>query len=106
LLSWASGEDADGEPRKVGFWAIEEHLISTRRSSASGRGIDHRGGIGRAPGDTDGVAVDPESVSISVVIPALDETANLPHVLTRIPSIVGEVLLVDGHSEAWPGPSP
>jgi hypothetical protein len=99
LLSWASGEDADGELHKVGFWAIEEHLISARRSSASGRGIDHRGGIGSARRATDGVAVDLESVSISVVIPALDEAANLPHVLTRIPSIVGEVLLVDGHSE-------
>jgi glycosyltransferase involved in cell wall biosynthesis len=36
--------------------------------------------------------------SISVVIPTLDEAANLPHVLTRIPSMVDEVVLVDGHS--------
>jgi glycosyltransferase involved in cell wall biosynthesis len=36
--------------------------------------------------------------SISVVIPALDEAANLPHVLTRIPDFVDEVVLVDGHS--------
>jgi glycosyltransferase involved in cell wall biosynthesis len=36
--------------------------------------------------------------SISLVIPTLNEAANLPHVLTRIPSIVDEVLLVDGHS--------
>ena len=40
----------------------------------------------------------PEGVSISLVIPALNEAANLPHVLTRIPPIVDEVLLVDGHS--------
>lgn len=39
------------------------------------------------------------AVSISVVIPALNEAANLPHVLTRIPSLVDEVLLIDGHSE-------
>ncbi len=39
------------------------------------------------------------SVSISVVIPALNEAANLPHVLTRIPPSVDEILLIDGHSE-------
>jgi glycosyltransferase involved in cell wall biosynthesis len=38
------------------------------------------------------------TASISVVIPALNEAANLPHVLTRIPAIVDEVVLVDGHS--------
>jgi glycosyltransferase involved in cell wall biosynthesis len=38
------------------------------------------------------------SATISVVIPTLDEAANLPHVLARIPEIVDEVVLVDGHS--------
>jgi glycosyltransferase involved in cell wall biosynthesis len=38
-------------------------------------------------------------VSITVVIPALNEAANLPHVLTRIPAIVDEIVLVDGHSD-------
>jgi glycosyltransferase involved in cell wall biosynthesis len=38
------------------------------------------------------------SASISVVIPTLNEAQNLPHVLTRIPAIVDEVVLVDGHS--------
>jgi glycosyltransferase involved in cell wall biosynthesis len=36
--------------------------------------------------------------TISVVIPALNEAANLPHVLTRLPASVDEVVLVDGHS--------
>jgi glycosyltransferase involved in cell wall biosynthesis len=36
--------------------------------------------------------------SISVVVPALNEAANLPHVLPRIPADVFEVILVDGHS--------
>ena len=36
--------------------------------------------------------------SVSVVIPALNEAANLPHVLSRIPDFVDEVVLVDGHS--------
>jgi glycosyltransferase involved in cell wall biosynthesis len=35
---------------------------------------------------------------ISVVIPARNEAENLRHVLPRIPSIVNEVILVDGHS--------
>jgi len=35
---------------------------------------------------------------ISVVIPALNEAQNLPQVLSRIPSEVGEVVLVDGRS--------
>jgi glycosyltransferase involved in cell wall biosynthesis len=36
--------------------------------------------------------------AVSVVIPALDEAANLPHVFARIPAGVHEVILVDGHS--------
>lgn len=35
---------------------------------------------------------------VSVVIPALNEAANLPHVLSRVPSAVSEVILVDGGS--------
>lgn len=35
---------------------------------------------------------------ISVVIPAMNEAKNLPHVLPRIPEWVDEVLLVDGDS--------
>lgn len=35
---------------------------------------------------------------VSVVVPTLNEAANLPHVLPRIPHSVKEVLLIDGHS--------
>jgi glycosyltransferase involved in cell wall biosynthesis len=35
---------------------------------------------------------------ITVVIPALNEAPNLPHVFARIPSCVDEVVLVDGRS--------
>src|SRR4051794_36705959 len=35
---------------------------------------------------------------VSVVVPARNEAANLPHVLTGIPDGVHEVILVDGHS--------
>jgi glycosyltransferase involved in cell wall biosynthesis len=36
---------------------------------------------------------------ISLIIPALNEEKNLPHVLPRIPSLVDEVLLIDGSSK-------
>lgn len=37
-------------------------------------------------------------LKVSVVIPALNEAENLPHVLPRIPYWVHEVILVDGYS--------
>jgi len=37
-------------------------------------------------------------ISVSVVIPALNEAESLPHVLPRIPADVYEVILVDGNS--------
>jgi hypothetical protein len=49
---------------------------------------------------------------VSVVIPALNEARNLPHVFAQIPPTVYEVILVDGHSvddtvavarQLWPG---
>ncbi|HEX3542171.1 MAG TPA: glycosyltransferase family 2 protein [Acidimicrobiales bacterium] len=36
--------------------------------------------------------------SISVVIPTMNEAANLPYVLERIPHMVSQVIIVDGHS--------
>jgi len=48
---------------------------------------------------------------VSVVIPALNEALNIPHVLTRMPPNIHEVILVDGYSvdgtvnvarELWP----
>jgi glycosyltransferase involved in cell wall biosynthesis len=35
---------------------------------------------------------------VSVVIPAMNEAQNLPHVLPRIPDWAYEIILVDGHS--------
>ncbi|MGH2388682.1 MAG: glycosyltransferase family 2 protein, partial [Chloroflexota bacterium] len=40
----------------------------------------------------------PRNPRVSVVIPAMNEAMNLPHVLPRIPTWVDEVILVDGHS--------
>lgn len=36
---------------------------------------------------------------VSVVIPALNEERNLPHIADRMPADVDEVVVVDGHSE-------
>lgn len=41
---------------------------------------------------------DSTGITVSVVIPTLDEAQNLPHVLPRIPRWVDEVVLVDGGS--------
>lgn len=40
-----------------------------------------------------------EMPRVSIVMPTLNERENLPHVLTRIPRWVHELVLVDGHSQ-------
>ena len=40
----------------------------------------------------------PTTVPVTVVIPAMNEAANLPHVLGRLPEGLAEVILVDGRS--------
>lgn len=40
----------------------------------------------------------PEGPLVTVVVPTLNEARNLPHVLPRLPEIVREVVVVDGHS--------
>jgi glycosyltransferase involved in cell wall biosynthesis len=49
---------------------------------------------------TDDVAINGHArrSTVSVVIPTLNEAENIPWVLERMPSIVDEVVLVDGHS--------
>ncbi len=39
------------------------------------------------------------SPRITAVIPAMNEAENLPHVFARLPKIIDEVILVDGHSK-------
>ncbi len=38
------------------------------------------------------------TMSVSVVIPTLNEAANLPHVFERLPQGLNEVIVIDGHS--------
>lgn len=40
----------------------------------------------------------PDHPKISVIIPAINEVNNLPHVAARIPADVHEIVFVDGHS--------
>ncbi|MFC1928319.1 glycosyltransferase family 2 protein [Chloroflexota bacterium] len=40
----------------------------------------------------------PDYPKVSLVIPTLNEAANLPYVLPKIPSLVDEVIIVDAHS--------
>lgn len=44
------------------------------------------------------IGFDPEYPSLSIVIPTWNEAANLPYVLPCIPTIIDEVILVDGRS--------
>jgi glycosyltransferase involved in cell wall biosynthesis len=46
-----------------------------------------------------GVGDGHSGIAVSVVIPTLNESRNLPHVLPRIPACVDDVILVDGGSE-------
>jgi glycosyltransferase involved in cell wall biosynthesis len=52
---------------------------------------------GRAPGDA-GTRVATARPRVSLVVPARNEAANIGWVLERIPSIVDEIILVDGDS--------
>jgi glycosyltransferase involved in cell wall biosynthesis len=47
--------------------------------------------------DMDGAAP-PARPRVSVIIPALNEAANIPHVIGQVPELVHEVVLVDGFS--------
>src|SRR4051812_29930132 len=52
--------------------------------------------------DVDDIAIVPDPIisaaRVTVVVPALNEAENLPHVFSRIPREVYEVILVDGGS--------
>src|SRR5918998_4345899 len=52
----------------------------------------------RARARTDGLAAAIAGVRVSVVIPTLNEAANLPHVFAELPGWLHEVVLVDGFS--------
>jgi glycosyltransferase involved in cell wall biosynthesis len=41
---------------------------------------------------------DPPRPRVSVVVPSLSETRKLPHVFSRLPADVHELIVVDGHS--------
>lgn len=46
----------------------------------------------------DGLPHDGERPTVTVVIPALNEAKNLPHVAARMPTDIDEIVFVDGHS--------
>lgn len=60
----------------------------------------------------DGIPHDARRPTVSVIIPALNEARNLPHVAARMPTGIDEIVFVDGKSvddtvavarELWPG---
>jgi glycosyltransferase involved in cell wall biosynthesis len=50
------------------------------------------------PGTIAPIRVASRHPSITVVIPTLNEAQNLPYVLERLPAMVSQVIIVDGHS--------
>lgn len=65
----------------------------TLESTSANETIVNRIPLSSVEGVSDG-----NNLTVSVVIPTLNEAENLPHVLPRIPDWVNEVLLVDGNS--------
>jgi glycosyltransferase involved in cell wall biosynthesis len=58
---------------------------------------EHRATL-REPIKTNYRAQDLDTPTVSVVIPTLNEAANLPHVMNRLPAWIDQVVIVDGHS--------
>jgi amino acid adenylation domain-containing protein len=94
---------------------LEAVLPDSSRGGAGGPGRPAGTGLSVPGGSLLRPASASEAVAsyrVSVVIPARNEAANLPHVLPRIPHWVDELILVDGNStddtvrvarELWPG---
>jgi glycosyl transferase family 2 len=81
----STGNGADDHATQSGPAQLDwGTVVGPLRPSANGRILE---------------SLPPGEVSVSVVIPTLNEARNLPHVLPRIPSWVDEVVLVDGGSE-------
>jgi len=52
-----------------------------------------------ANGNADSHSLPDVHYTVSVVIPTLNEAQNIPDVLFRLPKVVDEVIIVDGHSD-------
>ena len=65
--------------------------MASWKHEGAGLRAEELGGV--SPASTDGMG----GVTVTVVVPALNEAENLPHVLPRIPRWVHEVILVDDH---------
>ena len=72
------------------------HLPEGRSRHPDGRDVSHHPWV-RVPRAIGGPPL-VSAPTISVIVPAMNEAANLPHVLPRIPTDVLEVILVDGNS--------
>jgi Glycosyl transferase family 2 len=73
-----------------------QHWPAIMASPSGGEGaIGDEARLHDLAGPLDGRAAHP---TICVVIPTLNEAANLPHVLTRLPACVDELIVVDGNS--------
>ena len=73
--------------------------VSARRSSFDGSLGDSGHGLGGSCSELPMLSVQPQPwPKVTVVIPALNEARNLPHVFAKLPEGLHEVILVDGNS--------
>ncbi|SDY92797.1 Glycosyltransferase involved in cell wall bisynthesis [Micromonospora pattaloongensis] len=92
-------------PQDVDNHAAIVSPLSPTHDSGAAAGHEGRGSVSllrtrerRAGRDDFPVNGHPRRQTVSVVIPAMNEEHNIGWVLERMPSIVDEVILVDGHS--------
>ena len=77
----------------------DEHKISSLEPVGEAGLGQARASVSRSPGSRPAVpGLEHLGVSVSVVIAAMNEAENLPHVFARLPEGLHEVILVDGHS--------
>ncbi len=78
--------------------SIELEEVSEQRLVRRHNGDGRQNGFSHALGARPAPSLDQLGWRVSVVIAAMNEAKNLPHVFARLPEGLHEVILVDGHS--------
>jgi glycosyltransferase involved in cell wall biosynthesis len=70
-------------------------ILDEGAALAPTRSVSH----GPSLAELNGISLETTRPRVTAVIPAMNEAENLPHVFKRLPEIIDEVILVDGHSK-------
>lgn len=97
VLPWLPAASTEGNGHSNGNSNGNGHTTGNGNGHAAAAGNGH--GADAAGGDhTRGATPAARRLSVSVVVPTLNEQENIGWVLERIPATVDEVILVDGYS--------